>query len=452
MTAANLTGSQVSAPTNTVQKTARNAPEAPTAASVTDTSVTLNVIPGAEYRFNNGASSETIEALINNALQAVAKEEEKEEKPGTEAETPVPVVTIDLSGVKGAKTAEINAGAAQEFTGAAVAVTIKLPGVDITLEPASLDILAKATDEGETPVTIEAAAIPVKELKGIQAAQVKGYETVVNVDIFVGGTKVDVPVIVSLPYKLKPGENPVAVCVWHLDDTGNMNKLNGSYNADTGFITFTTPHQSFYVVGYDPVMLWVNIFSDVAEGSWYYESVAYANHYGLMGGYGDGSFAPQDKMTRAMFTAVLWNMENDAESKTHTVAFKDVNADDWYFGAVSWAAVNGLYNGVEIITTDEFGPSKLITRQEMAVILMNYALYKGYEVSAIRAMSNFADSHQISAWAGDAVVKLSEAGVFIGSGGKFKPYKISTRAEVAQSIKNFMRFVLGPRTESAEPR
>jgi len=366
----------------------------------------------------------TTETLITNALTKAADA-------GGDAK---PVVTLDISGVTEAKTATFNVNTASAFSNAAVAVTIKLPDAKITLSPETLATLAAATNIATMLVTVEAAVVPMKDLQGMQAAQVKGYETVVNIDVFVGGSKVDVPVTVSLPYTLKSNENPAA----DLDDNGNLTKLSGVYDAKTGMITFTVSHQSYFVVGYDPVALWINVFSDVAEGAWYYDAVAYANYNGLFSGYGNGVFAPQGDMTRAMFVTVLWNLEGKP-APDGTASFSDVG-DTWYSQAVLWAAENGIVNGVG---GGEFAPDRAITRQEMAVMLLNYSDYKGYSIPANRDMPNFKDSGQIDLWAETAAKKLSEAGVISGDNNEFMPQKTATRAEVAQMFKNFLRFIAG---------
>ncbi len=394
--------------------------------------------------------TQTTQNLINDALtaaekqlaDAIAEAESKGETPPAD-DSVTPVVTLDLSAVPEADSAKFDVDAAESFSEAQVAVTVKLPDAEITLQPESLAALAETTDIGTTPVTVEAATVPMRELKGMQAAQVKGYETVINVDVFVGDNKVDVPATISMPYELKANENPNAVCVWYLDDNGNLTKLDAVYDSETGMITFMITHQSYYVVGYDPVALWINRFEDVDTNAWYYDAVAYANYYALFNGDGSGRFAPQDTMTRAMFVTVLWNMENNALSTLQAARFSDVEAGAWYYEAVQWAAENGLLDGIGSITGGVFEPTKPMTRQEMAAVFYNYAVYKGYEIPANRTAPVYGDAAVIDMWAETAAKKLSEAGVFSGEAGNFHPQRNATRAEVAQMFKNFLRFVAG---------
>ncbi|MCL2004446.1 MAG: YDG domain-containing protein, partial [Oscillospiraceae bacterium] len=204
----------------------------------TDITVTVDSDTGA---VTIDLDEETTEALVEKAINAVG-----DAVPGVPA--PIPTVTLDLSSVEGATSAVLNVETAQTFSEAEVAVTVILPDAEITLAPEALATLSETTDVGATPITVEATEIPMRDLQGMQAAQVKGYETVVSIDVFVGETKVNVPLTVSLPYNLKANENPAAVRVWYMDSDGTLTDLKGTYDKDTGLITFTITHQSYFVV------------------------------------------------------------------------------------------------------------------------------------------------------------------------------------------------------------
>ena len=262
-----------------------------------DVPVTVDGNTGA---FTIGLGDETREALI---ADAIANAEER----GNGA---TPTITLDLSEAANAKSVILDMEMAKALAEAGVEVAIKLPDAEIRLNLDALGAIA-STDAGT--FTVEAAVVPMGDLRGMQAAQVKGYETVVSIEVFAGDTKIDVPLTVSLPYSLKGGENPNAVRVWHMADSGTLTSLNGVFDMTAGMITFSIGHQSYFVVGYDPVALWINVFSDVSAGAWYYESVAFANYHELFGGYGNGLFGPQDSMTRAMFVTVLHNLEGQPD-------------------------------------------------------------------------------------------------------------------------------------------
>ncbi|WP_372632308.1 S-layer homology domain-containing protein [Cohnella sp.] len=346
-------------------------------------------------------------------------------------------VSLDLSGIKEVTTAVLSVEAVQALSKNGIALAVKFPVGSIALSLETLASLGAVTKVGGT-VTIKAAIVDKKDLKGMQTAQVKAYGTVVNIELFVGDKKIDVPIMVSLPYTLKPNENPVAVRAWYLDDNGNLTDLNGVYDRNTGLITFAVNHQSYFVVGYEPVTLWANPFKDIAKGAWYYDAVAYANYYGLFAGYGGGMFAPEDRMTRAMFVTVLWKLEG-AHAPSGSGKFVDVVPGAWYHAPAQWAAENGIVSGV---SDGKYAPERAITRQEMALMLMNYANFKSYDLIENRSLPNFVDDNQIDSWAETAVRKLSAAGVLNGSNNGFMPQRDASRAEVAQMFKNFLRFVV----------
>jgi len=177
---------------------------------------------------------------------------------------------------------------------------------------------------------------------------------------------------------------------------------------------------------------WENPFADIREGDWYYDSVSFAHQKGLFGGTSDTAFSPSASMTRAMFATVLWRLAGEPEnsgSAAQNSEFSDVAADAWYHDAVSWAAANGIVNGVG---NGRFDPDAPVTREQIAVILMNYVRGNNLMLRATVDAASFADESAISGWAGDAVRSIQRAGIIGGKPGNlFDPHGIATRAEVA---------------------
>ena len=346
-------------------------------------------------------------------------------------------ITFDLSGVASAKAAIFNVSVAKAIGDAGDSLTIKFPGSAVNFDADALEKLAGASSDGATPITVRAELVPMGELKGMQAAQAYGLDTVISVEVFVGSAKLDVPITISLPYKLKTDEDPAAVCAWHLGDSGSLTRLSGKYDATSGIITFVTGHQSYFVVGYDPVVLWENVFNDVSANASYYDAVAYANYYGIFVGDGLGRFMPADSMTRAMFARVLWNIEGQPAPNGEG-GFSDVPGGLWYTDAIAWAAKNGIVSGVG---DGLFEPKRAVNRQEMLVMLSGYAEFKGYAVPKNREAPEFSDKEQIADWAEGAVKSLSEAGVINATNGALDPTGVVNRAEVAGVLKDFIRFI-----------
>ena len=176
-------------------------------------------------------------------------------------------------------------------------------------------------------------------------------------------------------------------------------------------------------------------FTDVSSSDWFYKGVAYVVDKGVMSGVSENQFDPSGKLTRAMLVQMLYNMESrpacDAEN-----AFIDVPVGQWYTDAVIWAndekIVSGMGDGL-------FAPNMEITREQMVVMLYNYAKYKGYDVTASADLSTFADSASVSTWAQPAMQWAVAEGYISGMGdSQLAPQGTATRAEIASVIMRFM--------------
>ena len=111
-------------------------------------------------------------------------------------------------------------------------------------------------------------------------------------------------------------------------------------------------------------------FSDVIEGEWYYDAVAYTYGAGLMNGTGDGSkFSPAMTLTRGMVVTVLYRNDGSPEG-TYPLKFSDVAEGQYYSTAVAWANKYGIVNGK---TETEFMPNDTATRAELATIMLRAA-------------------------------------------------------------------------------
>ena len=102
-------------------------------------------------------------------------------------------------------------------------------------------------------------------------------------------------------------------------------------------------------------------YHDVDTGRWYHEGIDYAIAHGLMNGVGNGMFEPESSMTRAMLVTVLWRYAGSPAGWENP--FTDVLNGSWFTQAVAWAAENGIVNGVG---NNKFEPDSNITREQMA--------------------------------------------------------------------------------------
>ncbi|MCL2366943.1 MAG: S-layer homology domain-containing protein [Oscillospiraceae bacterium] len=193
-----------------------------------------------------------------------------------------------------------------------------------------------------------------------------------------------------------------------------------------GFVTFTVPQTGsveIRAIFTDTVSA---MFADVSREAWYAGYVGTVTSQGLLVGLADGRFDPHGDMTRAMFTQVLANMEGSIGF--HTADFNDVPPNSWFSAAVGWAAHSGIVSGVG---NNNFEPNTPVTREQVAVMLVNYIEYKGYILPAGPAVV-FSDEANISDWARDSVRSIRSAGIISGRpDGRFDPQATVTRAEVA---------------------
>ena len=191
-----------------------------------------------------------------------------------------------------------------------------------------------------------------------------------------------------------------------------------------------------------PRLAWVNPFEDVPEDKWFYASVKYANQNNLFKGTSDTTFEPNTPMNRAMFCRVLANLEGvDNENNLTVDRFSDVLSGKWYTKAVKWAADAGIVSGYP---GGIFLPEQKITRQEMCLMLANYAKYLGIYDDLAKKEDNgvaFADAAKIATWASEAVNVMKNNGYIVGKPidgtYEFQPQATATRAEVATIFRAF---------------
>lgn len=173
-------------------------------------------------------------------------------------------------------------------------------------------------------------------------------------------------------------------------------------------------------------------FTDVKPEAWYYKAVDYVVTEKLFSGTSTTTFNPSGAMTRGMFVRVLGNMAGKKLDGYQYSSFSDVQVGKWYAPYVEWAAANRIVDG---IGGGKFAPDQSITREQMAVILYNYARYAGCDqLSREGALAKFSDSDTISEYAWHAMEWAVTHDILSGSGGKLNPQGTATRAQVAQIL------------------
>lgn len=164
-------------------------------------------------------------------------------------------------------------------------------------------------------------------------------------------------------------------------------------------------------------------FSDT-NGHWAEGVIDKWSSAGVVNGYSDGTFLPDNNITRAELAKVI----STARQYTGTadINFSDVSADDWYADSLAKCVAQGVIGGYEDGT---FRPDNNVTREEAATMFQ-----RAYQVNA-HGLISFADGDSISAWAQTAVTALVGSGVINGyEDGTFRPADSITRAEVVKIL------------------
>ena len=181
-------------------------------------------------------------------------------------------------------------------------------------------------------------------------------------------------------------------------------------------------------------------FTDVPSQSWFFSSVKYTYERGIILGTSETTFNPNTKLTRGMLVTILHRMEGKPTPTTQN-KFNDVYKALYYYDAIRWATEKGIVHGYDD-GSGNFGPDDNVTRQDLAVILRNYAQYKGKNVNVTTDLTKFKDGNLVSDYAKTAMQWAVRTGVINGndttSGPKtLTPHANSSRAEVAAMIYNY---------------
>ena len=179
-------------------------------------------------------------------------------------------------------------------------------------------------------------------------------------------------------------------------------------------------------------------FADVAEDDWFAQAVSFVASEGLMQGTGEDSFSPNATTTRGMIVTILYQLEG--KPAVSGAAFSDVSSGDYYADAVAWAAQLGLVSGYG---NGQFGPNDAITREQTAAILYAYAQYKGWvKDQGDATLEAFQDQAQVSDYAVEALAWAVDAGLISGtSQDTLSPAGTATRAQAAVMLMHFCQDV-----------
>ena len=229
----------------------------------------------------------------------------------------------------------------------------------------------------------------------------------------------------------------------HAWDSGKVTKQPTA--TETGIKTFTctrcyeTKTETIPATGSVDV---TQMFTDVTK-NWAYPGIQYCVTHGIMGGMGDGTFAPTGTTTRAQIVQILYNLEG-TPAVSGTTPFTDLTAN-WYKPAILWAYQNNVVAGTSPTT---FAPDQPVTREQIAVILTQYMFHvlKMERTWTPADLSTFPDGANVSSWAKEAMQDAVALGLINGTkapDGKvyLDPQGSATRQQVATILMNFCQNV-----------
>lgn len=225
-------------------------------------------------------------------------------------------------------------------------------------------------------------------------------------------------------------------CEW--EDFGKSVKIGPNANYFSICINSGVARETIYSVN---IVDFDIPFQDVAKNAWYYSAVKYTYKKGIMKGYNNTQFAPNDKITRGQIVTMLWRMESEPSVESLTNNFEDVQDDKYYANAVKWAQSKGIVKGYD--NTNKFGPDDNIIRQDLVIILKRYAEYKKKSNNLTANLTNFKDYKSVSQYAEEAVKWAVANKVITGNelpdGTKtIAPKAKTTRAEAAAMLMKFI--------------
>ena len=180
-----------------------------------------------------------------------------------------------------------------------------------------------------------------------------------------------------------------------------------------------------------------NPFADVNAGDWFYRDVLFSYEKGLMSGMDAAAFAPYANTTRAQIAVIFYRMEGSPAVEGEN-SFTDVvrgSGTAWFYDAVTWAQQNGIMGGYD---NSSFAPNDPITREQLAAIFYRYAQYKGYDTTqGGMAIREFDDYESISDYAMGAMAWAVNTGLVKGDSNLLYPKGTATRAEIAALFHRF---------------
>lgn len=340
------------------------------------------------------------------------------------------------------------------------------PGQPLAMPGADVQISTFASDSNYEPVTlkssityeVEDSAYGQVDSKGLFTAGSNTGKAVIDVESDGARTSTEVTIYDNITFTtnvqnlvLDPGKTsdinvtakygyaPIAskdsLFTWSCDPTIGSIDQNGLFRATeqsglTGniYVEYMNKKQTI------PVQVGASIvdFSDTGS-HWAREFIGKLAARGIVSGMGNNTFMPDEALTRAQFLVMLSKTIYGLDvTQSNSSGFTDIKAEDWYYNYVNWGYESGIVKGMDETT---FAPNANITREQMAIMINNFATYIELTLPQVNQGTSFTDSAQISSWAQDSVSRIVGAGIMGGHPeGNYEPQGKATRAQAATVV------------------
>ncbi len=316
--------------------------------------------------------------------------------------------------------------------------------------PVSLSLDLKALEEirRQSEGDISIVITPAAGLSS-QAQALIGNRPVYSITInsIAGGQSIDVSSLgggqaaLAIPYVPAANEAVAYLFGVYVNDNGNAAPIPGSaYDPSSRAILIPTGHFSIYGAGYTAPAA---RFTDIG-GHWAKASIDYAVGRGLLAGTSGATFSPDLPMTRGMLATVLGRLAQVDTSLYTGGSFTDVQEGNAFRPYIEWAAAKSI---IQDAGNGRFAPDRSLSREEMALILQNFARAAGYQLPLLHQPLPYADKDSIGNIYQDAVQAMQQAGVMTGqAAGNFNPKAQVTRAEVTAILHRYIKLTVDSAT------
>ena len=258
-----------------------------------------------------------------------------------------------------------------------------------------------------------------------------GITVTINGTNFTGATAVKFGAVAATSFTVNSNGTITAI-----SPAGTAGTVDVSVTTPNGTSSVNPPADQFTYTVPAPTPVKGIIFTDVPNSFWAYGDIGNLSGLGYVSGYPDGTFKPNNQITRAEFCAIMDKALNLTTYTQQTPTLTDVSSGDWFYGSVESAVYAGIVKGYGDGT---FQPNAPISRQEIACVLVQAMGKAGVAQAMMSAQTIFTDDASIAAWARGFVAEASQAGLIKGyTDGSFAPTTGATRAEACVMISNLL--------------